>query len=98
MLNNKLPHSTMIKSFSKLLIWAIIAGLIPTSLQAQAEEQAQKMPDGTEIITSPPAPKWVPPQLDTVLPDWFNLDASWTAQPITNFAGGSQQTSSYADQ
>lgn len=71
---------------------------MPFCVQANAEEQPQKMQDGTEIIYSPSAPKWLPPKLGTLFPDWLNLDASWTAQPITNLAGGSQQTSSYADQ
>ena len=56
------------------------------------------MEDGTEVIFSPPSPKLVPPQLGGLLPAWFNLDASWTVQPIINFSAGSQQTSSYADQ
>lgn len=89
----------MSKNVCRGLIWALLfSGVMPLCAQANAEEQPQKMQDGTEIIYSPLAPKWVPAKLGTLLPDWLNLDASWTAQPITNFAGGSQQTSSYADQ
>jgi len=89
----------MRKGIPQILIWAMFfTSKMPFCVQAHAEEQPEKMQDGTEIIHSPPAPKWVPPQLGTFLPDWFSVDASWTAQPITNFAGGSQQTSSYADQ
>jgi porin len=90
----------MRKSVSRALIWALFfSGLMPFCVQAHAEEeQPEKMQDGTEIIYSSPVPKWVPPQLGTLLPDWFDLDASWTAQPIINLTGGSQQTSSYADQ
>ncbi|MFN7740250.1 MAG: carbohydrate porin [Cyanobacteriota bacterium] len=89
----------MNKNFSRCLIWAFVFNvLVPFGFRAHAQEQPQNREDGTEVIYSPPAPKWVPPQLGTLLPDWFNLDASWTAQPILNFSGGSQQTSSYADQ
>lgn len=89
----------MIKSVSRVLIWVMFFnGVMPLSLKARAEEQPQKMQDGTEMIYPPLAPKSVPPQSGALLPDWLNLDASWTAQPITNIAGGSQQTSSYADQ
>jgi len=87
------------KSVFRVLTWGIFFnGLLPLGVLAQVEDQPKKMQDGTEIIYSPPVPKWVPHQLGTFLPDWFDLDGSWTAQPITNFAGGSQQTSSYADQ
>jgi porin len=84
---------------SRGLIWALLfSSVMPFCVQAHAEEQPEKMQDGTEIFFSPPAPKWLPPQLGTLLPDWFGFDASWTAQPIINFTGGSQRTSSYADQ
>jgi porin len=89
----------MSKGISHRLIWALFfSGLMSFGVQAHAEEQPEKMQDGTEIFFSPPAPKWLPPQLDTLLPDWFDFDATWTAQPIINLTGGSQQTSSYADQ
>ena len=71
---------------------------IPFAAQAYGDEKPQKMEDGTDIIYSSAVPKWVPPQLDTLLPDWMHLDASWTAQPVFNLSGGSGQTSSYADQ
>lgn len=89
----------MRKSIFHALFWALFFNnVIPFCLQVHAEEQPEKMQDGTEIIYSPPAPNWVPPQLGTFLPNWLDFDASWTAQPIINFTGGSQQTSSYADQ
>jgi porin len=84
---------------SNVLIWVLfLCGLMPFAAQAHGDVKPEKMEDGTDIIHSPPAPKWVPPQLDTLLPDWMHVDASWTAQPIFNFSGGSGQTSSYADQ
>ena len=84
---------------SNVLIWVLfLYGVMPFSAQAHGDEKPPKKEDGTDIIYSPPAPKWVPPQLDTLLPDWMHLDASWTAQPIFNLSGGSGQTSSYADQ
>ena len=73
-------------------------GAIPLPIQAYEGEKPEKMNDGTQIIYSPTAPKWVPPQLDTFLPNWVDLEASWISQPIFNATGGSQQTAAYADQ
>ena len=89
----------MKNKISNILIEVLfLFGFIPFAAQAYGDEKPQKMEDGTDIIYSSAVPKWVPPQLDTLLPDWMHLDASWTAQPIFNLSGGSGQTSSYADQ
>jgi carbohydrate-selective porin OprB len=76
----------------------VLNGTIPLVARAHEDQKPQKMEDGTDIIYSPAAPKWVPPQLGTILPDWLDLDAAWASQPVVNPSGGSQQTASYADQ
>ena len=89
----------MKKNVPRLLIWALLLnGAVPFCAKAYEEGKPKTMQDGTAILYSPSAPKWVPPQLGTLLPDWADLDAAWISQPIINPTGGSQQTSSYADQ